>query len=264
MRRVVLLFLLACLAVPGSVHAFDPFQAAGIDEKPGAAVPLDLAFTQADGTRTTLRAIADGRPILLAPVLHRCPNICGVTLSGLMQAVLAQTYRPGTDFALVAFGIAPEEGPDAAAGSLRELRLRFPRLPETGVHALTGTKSDIRAVTDALGYRYQWDERIGEYAHVAAVAALTPDGRLSRWLYGLAPTPDDVQLALTEAGEGTIGSLAEKLLLLCYHYDPETGRYSPLVWAALRLAGGLTVGAGGLALAIAFRRERRKARGAGR
>lgn len=255
-----LLLLIAFLAIGGAAHAFDPFQAAGIDEKPAAAVPLDLPFTQADGTRTSLRALANGKPILLAPVLHRCPNICGVTLSGLMQAISAQKYRPGQDFTLVAFGIDPEEGPDAAAASLQELRLRFPAILESGVYALTGSRADIRAVTDALGYRYQWDDRIGQYAHVAAVAVLTPDGRLSRWLYGLAPAPDDVQLALTEAGEGAIGGLAEKLLLLCYHYDPETGRYSPLIWTALRLAGGVTVGAGGLALAAAFRRERRKAR----
>ena len=261
MMRILLLIVLLLAGEAG--YAFDPFQAAGIDEKPAAAVPLDLSFTQADGTRTSLRTIAGGKPILLAPVLHRCPNICGVTLSGLMQAISAQKYRPGRDFALVAFGIAPEEGPDAAAESLHDLRLRFPTLLQNGVYALTGSEADIRAVTDALGYRYRWDDRIGQYAHIAAVAALTPDGRLSRWLYGLAPAPEDVELALTEAGEGAVGGFAQRLLLLCYRYDPETGRYSPLIWTALRLAGGLTVGAGGLALAIAFRRERRKAGGEG-
>lgn len=261
MIRVLL--LTAVLVIGGKANAFDPFQAAGIDEKPAATIPFDLSFTKADGTRASLRAIANGKPILLAPVLHRCPNICGVTLSGLMQAISAQTYRPGRDFSLVAFGIDPDEGPEAAAQSLKDLRSRFPAILQNGVLAMTGTEADIRAVTDALGYRYQWDEGIGQYAHVAAVATLTPEGRLSRWLYGLAPAADDVQLALTEAGEGVTGGFAEKLLLLCYHYDPETGRYSPLIWTALRLTGGLTIGGGVLALAVAFRKERGKIRGKG-
>lgn len=258
MRRILL--LLAALAAGDVAHAFDPFQAAGIDDRPAAVLPADLVFTEADGRRTRLGAIGNGKPVLFAPVLHRCPNICGVTLSGLMQAIAVQQYRPGRDFSVVAFGIAPEEGPDAAAETLQELRRRFPALSRQGVHALTGTRAEIEAVTDALGYRYARDDATGEYAHVAAVAALTPDGRLSRWLYGLAPAPDDVELALTEAGGGVIGGLAERLLILCYHYDPETGRYSPAIWTALRLAGGLTVGAGGLALALAFRRERRRGR----
>ncbi len=94
-----LLLLIALLAIGGAAHAFDPFQAAGIDEKPAAAVPLDRRFTQGDGTRTSLRALANGKPILLAPVLHRCPNICGVTLSGLMQAISARCRIPA--------GVAP-------------------------------------------------------------------------------------------------------------------------------------------------------------
>ena len=104
---------------------------------------------------------------------------------------------------------------------------------------MTGDASAVAAVTDALGYRYAWDERIGQYAHVAAIAVLTPDGRLARWLYGLAPQPGDLALALTDAGQGRIGGLAEQLLLLCYRYDPASGRYTGAIWSALRIGGGL-------------------------
>ena len=253
-RLLALLFiLLNC----GPAMAFDPFASAGIDERHGAKLPLDLPFTDEIGTSVTLGALDGGKPILLAPVLHKCPNICGVTLSGLADAIAAQGFRPGTDFIVVAFGIDPEEGPADAATSLAELHRAHPKLSAVGVHALTGTAANIRAVTDALGYRYGWDKSIGQYAHIAAVAVLTPDGRLSRWLYGLAPDPTDLKLALTEAGRGQLGDWRDQLLLLCYHYDPKTGRYGPAIWAALRFAGGATAALLLGLVAFAFLREGR-------
>lgn len=257
MLLVALVLPLAALAAPG----FDPFEKAGIDPRPGARVPLDLTFTDAKGRAVSLREIGGGKPIVLAPVLHDCPNICGVTLGGLANAVKAQSYRPGTDFEIVAFGIDPKETPDDAHNALAELERRFPSLAaKGGVHALTGYAKDIATVTQALGYRYAFDERIGQYAHVAAVAVLTPDGRLARWLYGIAPEPTDLHLALTEAGEGRLGDFADQLLLLCYHYDPQTGRYGSLVWSMLRVGGGITVlGLGGF-IVLSLRRERREPR----
>lgn len=260
MIRVVLLLvaLLYPIAV-GAAPAFDPFTEAGIDPRPGARVPLDLAFTNAQGRAVSLRDIGGGKPVVLAPVLHDCPNICGIVLGGLANAVETQSYRPATDFVLVAFGIDPRESAEDAQNTLVELEQRFPSLAANGgIHALTGRAEDVTAVTEALGYRYAWDERIGQYAHVAAVAVLTPDGRLARWLYGIAPEPTDLHLALTEAGEGRLGGFADQLLLLCYHYDPETGRYGSLVWSMLRIGGGITVlGLGGFVI-FSLRRDRRQ------
>lgn len=252
--RYLLLFLL--LLVPARALAFNPFEATGIDRKPDAAVPLDLAFRDEAGRRVTLRGLAAGRPILLVPVLHKCPNICGVTLAGLMDAVMAQDYRPGRDFALVAFGIDPGEKPADAASSLAGLRKRFPNLSQD-IHALTGDARSIYAVTGALGYRYAWDAGIKQFAHLAATAVLTPDGHLGRWLYGLAPAANDLNLALTEAGKGRIGSWTDQILLLCYHYDPATGRYSPMIWLALRIAGGATVALILALIALSLLRDRR-------
>lgn len=263
MTRLFLLTLLF-LSVPGispSVAApFDPFKATGIDQRPNALTPLDRPFEDEAGHPVTLRALAGGKPMLLVPVLHNCPNICGVTLSGLLEAVEAQRFRSPGDFTIVAFGIDPKEGPKEAQKSLHDLRQRFPDLAANGIHALTGKEPDIHAVTDALGYRYAWDADIGQYAHDAAAAVLTPDGHLSRWLYGLAPEPSDLKLALTEVGQGRTGDWSDQLLLLCYHYDPVTGRYSSLIGLALQAGGAATIALGGGGLALALLRERRRAR----
>jgi protein SCO1/2 len=256
--RLVLALLLIVLGAPSAL-AFDPFAKTGIDRRPNAAVPLDTLFRDETGRTLTLRAAGEGRPILLVPVVHRCPNICGLTLAGIGEAVQLQKFASGRDFTLVAFGIDPREGPAEAAQSIDGLRQNF-RTLQAGVHGLTGDAASIAKVLKPLGYRYDWDGDLNQYAHIAAVAVLTPDGRLSRWLYGITPDPTDVRLALTEAGEGKVGSWTDQLLLLCYHYDPKTGRYGPLIWTLLRVAGGATALLGLAWIGLAVRRERRAAR----
>jgi protein SCO1/2 len=255
-----LIAIVASILLCRPALAFDPFQMTGIDRKEGAPIPIDLPYRDENGAVTTIRALADGKPVLLVPVLHDCPNICGVTFRGLARAVSAQSLALGRDFSIVAFGIDPAEGPAEAASSLSALRHDFPKLAVHGLHALAGTSGNIAAVTKALGYRYAWDAQIGQYAHIAATAVLTADGRLSRWLYGLAPDPTDLDLALTEAGGGRIGSWADQLLLLCYHYDPETGRYAATIRTLLRVGGGATATLGAALIGLALFRERRKAK----
>ena len=255
---IVRLMLLCCLLlVSGPAAAqtgFDPFRQARIDVRPGAQVPLAAPLVDARGERTTLRQLAAGRPVLLAPVLHECPNMCDVTLAGLARAVAAQRLRPGADFTVVAFGIDPQEGPQAAADDLSRLRQHAPARAVDAMRAVVGAPGSVRAVTDALGYHYAWDPRIGQYAHAAAVAVLTPDGRLSSWLYGVTPLPGDVQRALEQARAGAEGSWTDQLLLLCYHYDPASGRYTLAITKLLKLAALLTVAA--LAVLILHLRRR--------
>ena len=247
--------LLACAALmtaPATAQsAFDPFGLARIDDRAGARVPVDAPFRDAQGHPTTLRRIAKGRPLLLVPVLHRCPNLCGVTLAGLSRAVAGQDLAPDRDFAVVALGIDPREGPAQARADLADLAREA---PIAGAQALTGSARSIRAVTQAIGYRYAWDPRIGQYAHAAASAVLTPEGRLSGWIYGLSPSPQDLNRALSAARQDRSGHWGEALLLLCYHYDAVTGRYTPAIEAILRAAAALTV----LALLLGWWRLRRR------
>jgi protein SCO1/2 len=251
--RSALLLLLLC-AAPAS--AFDALRDATIENRPGAAVPLDRPFIDETGRTVTLAGLAQGRPIVLAPVLHTCLNICDITLAGLAQAISGQGFRAGTDFALVAFGIDPQETPAEAGASLARLREAFPET--ASAHGLTGAAPDVAAVTDALGYRYGFDPEAGQYAHIAAAAVLTSDGRLTAWLTGVAPEASELELALVDAGQGRLGSWRDQLRLLCFHYDPETGRYDSLAISLLRLGGLATAGGGALWIALALARERRR------
>jgi protein SCO1/2 len=243
-------------AGPGAarVEPFDPFGAAGVDPHPGAAVPLDAALRDAAGRPVTLRALAAGRPLVIAPVQHRCPNICGLTLEGLKAAIAGQAYRPGRDFEVVALGLDPREGPDAAALSQQRLG------GGPGIAAVVGDAAAVGAATRAMGYRYAWDPRIGQYAHIAAVAVVTPQGRLSHWLYGVAPTPANLHLALTDAASGRLGGLGDQIRLLCYHFDPRNGRYDSLVMTLARWLGGLTTAGLVLLVAALVLRDRRRGR----
>lgn len=254
------LLLAAWLLASASVDPNNPLASATIDERPGASVPLDTPFVTSEGRPTTLRAIAGGRPMLLVPVLHECPNICGVTLAGLGDAIAGQErFAPGVDFAVVAFGIDPREGPAQARDDLARLAAQRTRAAFAPV-ALTGDARAIHAVTDALGYRYAWDDRIGQYAHVSASAVLTGDGRLSGWLYGMAPPSGALVSALENARAGRADGVMERLLLLCYHYDPLTGTWSLAIERAVRIAGLSTIAALVALLAGLVRRRRRALR----
>jgi protein SCO1/2 len=251
----VMVILLALIATTAGAP-FDPFSVANIDEHPGARIPLTLPLTDSNSDLHSLAAIAAGRPLLLVPVLHDCPNLCGVTLDGLAAAMRQAHIQSGRDAAVVAFGIDPKETPEDARRALGRLVERYPELAGR-IHATVADQATIRAVTDALGYHYAWDARIGQYAHAAAVAVVTPDGHFSRWLYGLAPEPADLTTALAEARAGKTGGWTKRLLLLCYHYDAATGRYTLAIDWLLRSFGLLTVAA--LLLYITFTGRRNKA-----
>jgi protein SCO1 len=253
--RLLSLFAMAVLAI-GAVDPNDPFKAASIEERPGVSIPLDQPFVTAAGRAVSLRQITQGKPLLITPVQHECPNICGVTLAGIAGAIDGQAkYRPGRDFAIVALGIDPREGPAQARDDLKRLAAQRPDAAWQPV-ALTGSTSAIHAVTDALGYRYAWSDQLRQYAHLSATAVLTPDGHMSSWLYGLSPTPAQLDAALGQAKAGHSGGVMQQLLLLCFHYDPQTDRYSLAITEALRIAGVATVLLIALAIVLLSRRRR--------
>jgi protein SCO1/2 len=255
MIRPLAMLLLLLLAAPAAAQQFDPFHEARIDERPGAQIPLNGTFLDRNGKRVTLNQLAAGKPMLLVPVLHECPNFCSVTLSGLTRAIAALPQPGAQDFVTVAFGIDPKEGPAQARDDLARLESQTGRKLPPNTYALTGQAAAIHQVTDALGYRYAWDKRIGQYAHAAAFAVITPDGKLSRWFYGLSPDPGELAQALQTARQDQVGSWTQQLLLICFHYDPNTGRYTPAIMKILRLAGIATILGIGLIMLLSRRRR---------
>jgi len=260
MKTVALVLVLSLFVAPraSANGPFDPFGLARVTPRPDARAPMHLGFRDQNGRPVTLGALADGRPLVLAPVQHGCRTLCGLTLQGLKAAVDGQSFQPGRDFTLVAFGIDPRETPAAAAVSAR----RLGGDGRAGMVGLVGQPGPIAAVTGALGYHYAWDPISLQYAHVAGVAVLTPDGRLTRWVMGLNPTPADLHAAIDQARQGDAGGVVEQIRLLCFHYDPSTGRYSLAAWRLAQgasLAGAVGLGGG---IGLAFWRGRRRRGGA--
>jgi protein SCO1/2 len=235
----------------------DPFSAIGIDNRPGAAVPLRAKFHDEAGRAVTIGDYTGRRPVVLAPVYYHCPTMCGTTLRQLLASLDRVPLSPGSDYELVAVSIDPREGPGDAAALKAEVLSDTGTAARAGIHFLTGAEPDIAALTQAIGFHYKWDPELQQYAHAAAVAVLTSDGKVARWLYGLSYTPTDLRLAVAEAGQGRSSSFANQILLLCYHYNPITGRYDGLIWTMLRWAC-IATALGLLSLASwLFWRERR-------
>jgi protein SCO1 len=251
--------LCAALSPAAAKPGFDPFTSAAIEPRLGAALPKDDPFLDDAGAKVTLAGYLGRRPAIIAPVDIGCTNICGVTLAGLFDALDRTGLDPST-LTVLAVSIDPRDTPAAAnSWKLDNLqRYRDPRAPQA-VHFLVGNGPSSTRLTAAIGFHYAYDAATDQYAHPAAVAVVTPDGHLARWLYGYPFEPSDIRLALTEASAGTIGTLADRLWLLCYGYDPATGTYSARVNQALEAGGGLTVLVlGGLVLML-LRGERRDA-----
>jgi protein SCO1/2 len=259
-RGVLMLALLWLMTLQHSAaQMFDPFTAAGIDPiKVGEHLALNTRFTDQHDRVVRLGDLLNGQPTLLVPLYYRCPNVCGAALSTLFSQLANQPYRIGRDFQVIAFSFDSREDASTSREELAKLRQRWPTLStEPGLHLLTGDTAANQALSSSIGFGYRFDEQQQQYAHSSAVAVVTGDGRLSRWLYGLGYQSDDIRLALTEAGQGKLGALKEQLLLLCYHYDPQSGTYNNRVILLLQAAGVATVLMLGLFILVALRREKR-------
>jgi protein SCO1/2 len=233
----------------------------GIDQKLDGRVPLDLEFTDETGRTVRLGDYFGTRPVLLALVYYECPMLCTQVLNGLVGSLEALAFNPGREFEVVVLSFDPGETPALAALKRRTYLKRYGRAgTEAGWHFLTGREPAIRALADAVGFRYAYDEAIDQYAHPAAITILTGDGRVSKYLYGIEFAPVDLRLAMVEATDGRIGTAVDQALLFCYHYDPETGKYGLVVMNLIRTGAVLTLVALGAFILVALRRERRSQR----
>lgn len=229
----------------------------GIDQKLNERVPLDLSFRDDTGNTVRLREYFGEKPVILSLVYYDCPMLCTQVLNGLERSLQGISLDVGKQFNVVTLSINPRETPGLAAVKKRIYAGMYGRrLAEQGWHFLTGEEEAIKELARAVGFHYAYDPESGQYAHATAIMVLTPDGRLSRYFYGIQYPSRDLRLGLVEASAGKIGTPVDQLLLFCYHYDPATGKYGLVILNVVRAAGLATVLAiAGLVLVL-FRRER--------
>jgi protein SCO1/2 len=230
---------------------------ATVDEHLGAPVPLELSFTDTALAERRLGDFFDGRrPVLLVLAYERCPRLCSLVLHGAERAVKALGWRPGERFRALTASFDPEQ--DALAARARQDAL-LADLGGTrdGWAFLTGKDRAIERLTDAIGFRAYRDPTSGEYAHPAVLAVLSPDGRVSRYLYGIDFRPKDLELALLEAGAGKTGTTIERVLLRCYRWDGTTHRYELAILSVMRATGAVIFVVVAAFVTSHWRKERR-------
>ncbi|HYG99983.1 MAG TPA: SCO family protein [Terriglobales bacterium] len=220
-------------------------------------LPLDVPFRDESGRTVTLREFfKPGRPVLLSLVYYDCPMLCTEVLNGMTGMLRVLKFDPGKEFQVVTVSFDSREKPELAAAKKKAYLQRYGRAGAAeGWRFLTGDQSSVDALTNAAGFRYQWDEKLQQFAHAAAIMVATPEGKLSHYFYGVEYSPKDVRLALVEASNGKIGNPVDQVLLYCYHYDPRTGKYGAVISNVVRIAGAITILVLGSFLFIMFRRE---------
>jgi len=228
----------------------------GVVERLGRNVDLDLEFTAENGYQVPLKSFFhQGKPVLLNLVYYTCPMLCNLVLNGQTQVLRDVPWNPGDDFEIVTISIDPSDT-FAIAKKKKQAYLESYGKPTSGWHFLTDYKGNVKKLAEQVGFHYKYDERQGQFMHSAAIMFLTPDGRMSRYLYGIKFKTRDVRLALTEASEGKLGVTIDKILLFCYHYDPSSKSYVPFARNLMRTGGVLIVLIFGMILFRLFRAER--------
>jgi protein SCO1/2 len=235
-----------------------PTPSAAVHQRIGGVVAKDLVFTDETGSSVALGAYFEHKPVVVALVYYECPMLCSLVLNGMLRALRPVTLDAGKDFEVVVVSIDPRETPELAAKK-KATYLASYRRPgtEKGWHFLVGKPAEIEKLADAVGFEYAFDEKSGQYAHPAGLTILTKGGRVSRYLDGIEYSAKDLRLALVEASEDKLGTIVDRMLLLCFHYDPSQGKYTLVAMNVLRIAGGLTVLLVGGFVFLMLRRDRR-------
>jgi protein SCO1/2 len=232
----------------------------GVIEHLDAEAPLDLPFLDSDGSPVTLAKFFDGtRPVILTMNYSNCPRLCSLQLNGVFNAMGRLDWDLGQKFQMITVSIDPQESP-ARAQTTKEKYLTVYNRPdvEGGWHCLVGKEENIKKLAAAVGFGYVYVAETKQFAHTAVTMILTPRGKVSRYLYGIEYDPQTFRFALLEAADGKIGSTVDRVLLNCFYYDAESGRYGPAAVKIMRLGAVLTVVILGGVLMVFWRRELRK------
>ena len=237
----------------------------GFEPQLNAQVPLDVPFQDESSRSVQLRDYFHGKPLVLAFVYYRCPMLCNQVQQGVVGTLRMLSFSPGRDYEVVFISFDPRETPEMAAEKKKAALSRFGRREtESGWHFLTGGRESIDRVTAAANFRYSFSAKTGLFAHASGVLLLTPDGRISRYFYGVEYPGRDMRLGLVDASQGKIGTPIDHVLLFCYQYDPSTAAYSAAILRLVRLGGVLTIVCLVGGILIARRREKLAARNFGR
>ena len=238
----------------------------GIQQNLNQPLPLDLTFTDDLGRTVRLGDYFGKKPVILSLVYFNCPMLCGEVLSGLEHSLRMMSLDVGKDFDVITVSFDPKDTPEMAAKKKAEFLKLYKRAGgEQGWHLLVGQQGAIDALTKAVGFQYEYDPKTQQFAHATAIMIATPDGKVAQYYYGVEYPPKDLRLGLVEAWNGKIGNVVDQLLLYCYHYDPEKGKYSATILRVLRLAGVATMLSLGTLIFIMIRRgPDHDAAGAGR
>ena len=234
-----------------------------IEQRLNIQIPLETQFRDESGRTVALSDYFGRKPVILALVYYQCPMLCTQILNGLTGSLKALSFDAGNEFEVLAVSFDPKDTPETAAAKKANYVRRYGRKgAENGWHFLSGEERSIRSLTEAVGFHYAYDPATQQYAHASAIMILTPQGKTSRYFYGVEYAPRDVKLGLMEASQNKIGSPVDQAMLYCYQYDPTTGKYGPVVMNIVRLSGAATLLVLGTALIIFWRRElaRNKAR----
>mgnify|MGYP006091111541 CR=1 FL=1 len=256
--RAIILTLFLSVQVNAQSYTENLQQRIGIDQKLGDQLPLDLPFVDSDGNPVHLRDYFGDKPIILSLVYFDCPMLCTQVINSLLRAMNVLSFGAGTEFDVLTISIDPGETPELAnQKKIEYLKNYRGREGSTGWHFLTGDQQQIDQLAAAVGFRYEYDEPTDQYIHASGIMVLTPEGKLARYFYGIDYPPRDLRWGLVEAADGAIGNPVDQLLLLCYSYDPMTGKYGLYIRNSLRIGGLATILALGSFIVVMLRRERR-------
>ncbi len=229
----------------------------GIDQHLDQQIPLDLTFKDEDGNAVQLaQFFQPRRPVILNLVYYECPMLCSEVMNGLVSAMGVMKFTAGKEFEVVTVSIDPRETPALAAAKKKTYLERYGRPgAESGWRFLTGDQHNIDVLAKTMGFKYRYDPKLNQFIHAAGIALVTPQGRLAQYYYGVEFSPKDLRLGLIEASQDKIGNVVDQLVLYCYHYDPNTGKYGAVVTNMLRVGGAATVFLLGGFVLLMLRRE---------
>lgn len=225
-----------------SQHPKQLLKRSGFDQKLGSQLPLDAEFLNAEGETVLLGDYFGQKPVILVFAYYECPMLCTLVLNGLTRGLRALSFSVGNEFGVVVVSIDPGETPALALQKKKNYLGDYGReSAEAAWHFLTGKESSIHPLTEAAGFRYEYDPETDQFVHASGIIAVTPEGKVSRYLFGIDFSPKSLKLVLMDAAKGQIGTLTDKIMFFCYHYDPAMGRYTVSILNIIRVLGLITV-----------------------